>query len=92
MGKWLQSGVRRDVCVTLYGAGELRLKELETRVEDHYGERFEPERFRRKVEKLVKAGHLERRTEGIHDVYALTDAGREALEAHVEWVREETGL
>ena len=92
MAKWLQSGVRRDVCLVLYGADELRLKELETRLQDHYDERFEPERFRRKVEKLVDRDHLERRTEGLHDVYALTDDGAAAVEAHLSWARETTGL
>lgn len=92
MARWLQSGVRRDVCVVLYGAGQVREKELKRRLQDHYDERFEPGRFRRIVEKLVDAGHVERQTEGIHDAYALTDAGREALEAHFEWARESTGL
>lgn len=92
MAKWLQSGVRRDVCVALYGSDELRLKELEARLEDHYDDRLRPEPFRRKVEKLVDAGLVRRRTEGVHDVYSLTDAGEAALEAHVEWVRGETGL
>ncbi len=92
MARWLQSGVRRDVCVVLYGAEELRLEELKTRLQQHYDERLEPERFRRRVEKLVDAGHVQRRTEGIHDVYLLTEAGEEALEAHVEWMQEETGL
>lgn len=92
MGKWLRSGVRRDACLLLYGAGELRLKELETRLQDHYDERFDPERFRRKVEKLVDRGHLERRTEGLHDVYALTEEGERAVEAHLSWARDQTGL
>lgn len=92
MAKWLQSGVRRDACIVLYGAGELRLKELETRLQDHYGERFEPERFRRKVEKLVDAGYLGKDVDGLHDVYELTEQGEAALEDHVEWVRSETGL
>jgi len=92
MSRWLQSGVRRDACVVLYGADELRLKQLETRVEEHYGERLKPESFRRKVEALVDAGHVERRVDGLHDVYALTDAGRAAVEGHLEWVRETTGL
>jgi DNA-binding PadR family transcriptional regulator len=92
MTKWLQSGTRRDVCILLYGAGEVRLKELEARLEDHYGERRDPDRFRRKVEKLVDAGHLEKDVDGLHDVYALTAAGERALEDHVAWLREETGL
>lgn len=92
MARWLQSGVRRDVCVVLYGAGELREKELKRRLQDHYDDRFEPGRFRRIVGKLVDAGHVTRRADGLQDAYELTDAGREALEAHFEWARETAGL
>ena len=86
MAKWLQSGTRRDACVLLYGADELRLKELETRLQDHYGERLRTERFRRKVGKLVDTGHVEHRTDGVHDVYALTPAGRRRLREHHAWL------
>lgn len=92
MPRWLQSGVRRDVCVVLYGADELREKELKRRLQEHYDEQFEPRRFRRIIGKLVDAGHVDRRADGIHDVYALTETGARALEAHVEWARETTGL
>lgn len=92
MSRWLQSGVRRDVCVILYGAGELREKELKRRLQDHYDDRFEPGRFRRIAGKLADSGHVERQADGIHDTYALTEAGREALEAHLVWARETTGL
>jgi len=92
MARWLQSGVRRDVCVVLYGAGELREKELKRRLQDHYDERFTPKRFRRILDQLADTGHVEHRVDGLHDAYELTDAGRAALESHVEWVEESTGL
>lgn len=92
MARWLQSGPRRDVCVVLYGAGELRGQALKTRLQDHYGERVDPKRFDGMLSKLVDTGHVERRVEGIHDVYALTDAGAAAVEAHFEWARETAGL
>ncbi|MEF8774364.1 MAG: PadR family transcriptional regulator [Halobacteriales archaeon] len=91
MAKWLQSGVRRDVCILLYGEDELRFEELKTRLQDHYGDRIRPERFRERVESLVDAGHVDRRVDGLHDVYCLTDDGRAALEAHVEWIDDQTG-
>lgn len=92
MARWLQSGTRRDVCVVLYGEDGLRGKEVKARLQDHYDDRVDTKRFDGLLSKLVDTGHVERRVEGIHDVYALTDAGEAALEAHVGWVRESTGL
>jgi DNA-binding PadR family transcriptional regulator len=86
MSKWLQSGMRRDICALLYGR-ELRRQELKSAVESHYGERIEPDRFYGALEKLVGAGFVDKRTEGLHDVYALTDAGERAVTSHVEWLR-----
>lgn len=91
MARWLQSGPRRDICVVLYGEGELRTKALKAAVQDHYDERIDTRRFDGMLAALVDTGHVERRVDGLHDVYALTDGGRAALEAHLEWVRETTG-
>jgi len=89
MGHWLASGRRRDVCVLCYGTDGLRGQELKADLEDRYDARLEPRTFYGALVSLVASGHLEERTEGIHDVYALTDAGRSALEGHVAWIREE---
>ncbi|WP_290810109.1 helix-turn-helix transcriptional regulator [Halovivax sp.] len=88
MTKWLQSGRRRDTCYILADEGELRGQELKSRLESHYDARIEPSAFYGSLSALVEAGHVEVRTEGISDVYALTEAGERRLREHYEWVRD----
>ncbi|PSQ17831.1 multidrug DMT transporter permease [Halobacteriales archaeon QS_8_69_73] len=85
--RWLNSGLRRDVCVLLAGES-YRQQQLKVALEDRYGDRVDADRFRRALERLVDAGFVEREVDGIHDVYALTDAGREGVEAQCEWMCE----
>lgn len=91
MTKWLHSGRRRDICAILYDAGELRAQSLKSRIETHYDERIDPGSFYGTMSALVDSGHLERRTQGIADVYALTDAGERALLDHYAWLSERLG-
>ena len=84
MTRFLQSGRRRDVCVLLAGES-MQAQALKTRLEDHYDERIDPESFYAALETLERGGFVETRAEGIHDVYALTDAGRERLLDHLDW-------
>lgn len=85
MGKFLQSGRRRDVCVLL--ADEPRQAQaLKSRLESHYDTRIEPKSFYGALESLDDAGFVERESEGIHDVYLLTEGGRRMLRDHVSWV------
>ncbi|PSQ13430.1 multidrug DMT transporter permease [Halobacteriales archaeon QS_7_69_60] len=86
--RWLNSGLRRDVCVLLAGES-YRRQQLKVALEDRYGDRVDADRFRRALERLIDAGFVEREVDGIHDVYALTDAGREGVEAQFEWMREQ---
>ena len=86
MTKWLHSGRRRDLCALLYDAGELRAQSLKSRLESHYDERIDPQSFYATLTSLVESGFLDRRTEGIADVYSLTDAGERALLDHYEWL------
>ncbi|MWV39118.1 PadR family transcriptional regulator [Natrialba sp. INN-245] len=88
MSKWLQSGRRRDVCFLLVADGPLRGQQLKSRLEAHYDDRLEPKSFYGSLSALVDAGFVEKRTQGIHDVYALTDAGERRMRDHVAWVRE----
>jgi DNA-binding PadR family transcriptional regulator len=85
MTRFLQSGRRRDICALL--AGEpMQAQALKSRLEDHYDERIDPKSFYGALETLERAGFVETRAEGIHDVYALTDAGRERLDEHLDWM------
>jgi len=85
MTRFLQSGRRRDICVLLAGES-MQAQALKSRLEDHYDERIDPESFYGALETLERGGFVERRAAGIHDVYALTDAGRERLDAHLDWL------
>ncbi|WP_246999601.1 PadR family transcriptional regulator [Halosolutus gelatinilyticus] len=87
MAKWLQSGRRRDTCVLLAAGGEMRGQRLKSQLESHYDEHIEPKSFYGSLSALVDAGFVEERTEGIHDVYALTEAGERRVREHYEWMR-----
>jgi DNA-binding PadR family transcriptional regulator len=91
MTKWFHSGRRRDLCALLYDAGELRAQSLKNRLESHYDERIDPGSFYATLRSLVESGFLDRRTEGIADVYALTGAGERALLDHYAWLSERVG-
>ncbi|GAA0715985.1 DNA-binding PadR family transcriptional regulator [Halorubrum trapanicum] len=86
MTKWFHSGRRRDLCALLYEHGELRAQSAKSRLESHYDERIDPGSFYGTLSALVESGHLHRRTEGIADVYALTEAGETALLDHYAWL------
>ena len=66
--------------------GELRGQALKTRLEDHYDAHVEPSKFYDSLEALERTGHVERRTDGLQDVYALTEAGERAMLEHLRWV------
>ncbi len=87
MARWLASGLRRDCCIALAGADAPTGQELKAALESHYGDRLSPRRFRGAVDELVDRGFVEERTDGLHDRYELTDAGRDALTAHATWLQ-----
>ena len=86
--EWLTSGLRRDVCVLLYGE-EYRAQKLKSTLEARYGRRVKPDRFYGALESLEKNGYVEKRVEGLEDVYFLTDAGENSVETQFEWMREQ---
>lgn len=86
MAKWLQSGRRRDVCIILAGEGEAQAQAIKARLAARYDERIDPKSFYAALDAMVEAGILAERTEGIHDVYVLTDAGERMLREHYEWM------
>lgn len=90
MARWLQSGFRRDLCVLVAGAkgGELRAQELKTRLERRYDDHVDPGQFYGALEGLERTGVVESRTEGLADVYSLTEAGERRLREQFEWMDE----
>jgi DNA-binding PadR family transcriptional regulator len=87
MTRFLQSGRRRDICVLL--AGEpLQAQALKSRLESHYDTRIDPKSFYGALDALEDAGFVETRTEGIHDVYALSENGRHRLQTHLRWMHQ----
>jgi len=85
MTQFLQSGRRRDICALLAG-GPRQAQALKTRLEDHYDSRIDPKSFYGALDALENQGFVETKTEGIHDVYLLTDAGEKRLRDHVGWL------
>jgi len=86
--KWLQSGLRRDVCIVLAGEDDLHGQQLKARIAEHYDERIDPSTFYSALDALVETGHLAVHEDGLHDAYSLTDAGRSMVEDQFEWMCE----
>ena len=86
MSQWLQSGRRRDICALLYDAGTRRGQQLKTDLDAAYDTRIDPNAFYGSLKALVDLGLVARRTDGIHDVYRLTDAGIDGVESHYAWL------
>jgi len=85
MSKWLESGLRRDVCVVVAGEGNPTQQSVKRAVERKNDDRIDPKRFRGAVQKLASAGLVEREQDGLHDRLSLTEAGERRLRAHREW-------
>lgn len=88
MSKWLQSGLRRDVCVVVAGEGNPTQQSVKRGIERKNDDRIRPKRFNGAVGKLEKANIITREADGVHDRLLLTDAGEQRLCEHRAWERE----
>lgn len=88
MARFLASGLRRDVCVILASSGELTAQQCKSELRRHYDDRIRPDTFYGALDALVSKGYVAEGVDGIHDTYALTDAGERATREHYTWVRE----
>lgn len=68
----------------------MQAQALKSQLESAYDTRIDPQSFYGALDALEDQGFVQTRTDGIHDVYELTEAGRERLDDHVEWLREQT--
>lgn len=88
MSQWLQSGLRRDLCVLIASLEDPTDQECKAALESHYEKRLSQRRVFDALDALVDSGHARAIADGLHDRYELTDAGRAALDAHYEWLTE----
>ena len=86
--RWLESGTRRDMCAALYAQGEARGPELKRRLERHYDYRLDSRRFYDRLSALESSGHVERRVDGLDDVYSLTERGERGVRERRAWLAE----
>jgi DNA-binding PadR family transcriptional regulator len=85
MAQFLQSGRRRDICAILAGES-LQAQALKSRLESTYDTRIDPKSFYGALDALEEQGFVRTRTEGIHDVYELSEAGADRLDDHLDWL------
>jgi hypothetical protein len=90
MSEWFASGMRRDVCVLLYGES-MKKQALKTALQRRYDRRLRPQQFDGAVRALVESGHVARERDGIADVLSLTERGEAGVEAQYEWLTEQVG-
>ena len=88
MTKWLQSGLRRDICIVVADLGNPTGHDVKRAIERHYEETVRPKTFRGAMTDLVKNGHLESEVDGVYDRYSLTRGGERRLYEQYEWVQE----
>jgi DNA-binding PadR family transcriptional regulator len=84
--RWLESGTRRDMCAALLALGEARGPELKRRLERRYDDRLDSKRFYDRLSALESSGHVERRVDGLDDVYTLTERGERGVRAQRRWL------
>jgi DNA-binding PadR family transcriptional regulator len=84
--RWLQSGLRRDICVIVADLDDPTGQQTKAALERHYDDRVRPKTFHGALDALVDSDFLSRTREGLADRYRLTDAGRRRLLDHHAWV------
>jgi DNA-binding PadR family transcriptional regulator len=84
--RWLQSGLRRDICVIVADLDDPTGQQAKAALERHYDDRIRPKTFHGALDALVDKGFLSRTQDGLADRHALTDAGRRRLLDHHAWV------
>jgi DNA-binding PadR family transcriptional regulator len=84
--RWLQSGLRRDICVVVADLDSPTGQQTKAALERVYDERVQPKTFHGALDALVDGGFLSRTRDGLADRYTLTEAGEERLRAHHDWV------
>lgn len=88
MTKWLQSGLRRDICIVVADLEDPTGQDVKRAIEAHYEETVRPKTFRGAMAELEKTGHLVSEVDGVYDRYSLTVGGAQRLHEQFEWMQE----
>jgi DNA-binding PadR family transcriptional regulator len=84
--RWLQSGLRRDICIVVVELDAPTGQQAKAALERRYDDRIQPKTFHGALEALVDRGHLVRTRDGVADRYTLSDAGERGLRAQYDWL------
>lgn len=88
MTKWLQSGLRRDICIVVADLENPTGHAVKRAIESHYEEAVRPKTFRGALSELKQTGHLQSEVDGVYDRYSLTPGGERRVREQFEWMRE----
>ncbi|MEE6209061.1 PadR family transcriptional regulator [Salarchaeum sp. III] len=86
MSRWLQSGLRRDVCITIAGLDDPTVSGVKRALEKRYESRVRPKTYHGAIDGLESQGLVERTADGAHERVALTETGAADLRAQFEWM------
>lgn len=86
MPRWLQSGLRRDICIVVAGAENPTESDVKRGLERRYGSRVRPKTFHGALDALESQGLLDRTVDGVHVRVSLTERGETDLRAQYEWM------
>ena len=84
--RWLQSGLRRDICIVVAGLDAPTGQQAKAALERRYDDRIQPKTFHGALEALVSGGFLTRTQDGLADRYTLSEAGERQLRAQYDWL------
>ncbi|GAA0646094.1 PadR family transcriptional regulator [Salarchaeum japonicum] len=82
----MQSGLRRDVCITIAGLDDPTVSGVKRALEKQYESRVRPKTFHGAIDGLESQGLVERSADGAHERVSLTETGKSALREQFEWM------
>jgi len=88
MGRWLHSGLRRDICVVVADLGGGTDREIKAALERRYEERVSPSQYQGALDALVRQGYLDRVVDGVQDRVTLTETGARAVREQATWLQD----
>jgi len=86
MSRWLQSGLRRDVCITIAGLNDPTVSGVKRALEKQYETRVRPKTFHGAIDGLESQGVVVRTADGARERIRLTETGENGIREQFEWM------